>query len=70
MISLSNTDLPQADRQVLECGMQVPSHDNIVPAFALTFPTNNAFVVAQGAAGTSFSALVYWLTRSPSAHSG
>ena len=72
MVNVSSTDLPEADRQVLECGIQVPnvSHGTLVPAYVLSFPTNDAFVIAQGAAGTSFTALNYWLTHSPSTHSG
>ena len=70
MVNLSNPALPEADRQVLECGMQMPSHYNTVPAYTLSFPTNNAFVIAQSATSTSFTALNNWLIRSPSTHSG
>jgi hypothetical protein len=70
MVNLSNPALPEADRQVLECGMQMPSHYNTVPSYTLSFPTNNAFVIAQSATSTSFTALNHWLTRNPSTHSG
>ena len=70
MVNLSNPALPEADRQVLECGMQMPNRYNMVPAYALSFPTNDAFVIAQSAASTSFTALNDWLIRNPSTHSG
>jgi AAA domain len=70
VVNLSNPALPEADRQVLECGMQMPNRYKMVPAYALSFPTNDAFVIAQGAASTSFTALNDWLIRNPSTHSG
>jgi hypothetical protein len=69
IVSLTNPALPEANRQVLECGIQMPSRYLIVPAYALSFPTNYAFVIAQGSAGTSFNALNEWLIRNPSTHS-
>jgi hypothetical protein len=70
MVSLSNSAVPEADRQVLECGMQMPSRYGVVPAYALSFPANDAFVVAQGSSTASFSELNNWLIRNPSTHSG
>jgi len=55
-----NSNLPRGDQQTLECGTQ-NANGHSVPAMALSYPANNAaFVVAQGAPGTSLAALVTW----------
>jgi hypothetical protein len=62
MVSFSNSALPSSDNQVLECGLLALSLNNTVPAYAWAFPTNNAFVITEGASGSSFSVLTSWLT--------
>ena len=47
---------------ITECGMLSLSTSN-VPAYAWYRADRNAFVIAEGGAGTSFSALTSWLTR-------
>jgi hypothetical protein len=53
-----------AVRQLTECGMMVSGNDH-VPAYAWDLPRSDAFVIAQGAPGSSFSALASWLTGPP-----
>jgi hypothetical protein len=66
-LSFSNSALPPSDNQVLECGFLALRPNSTVPVYAWAFPTNNAFVVAEGASGSSFSALISWLTLTPTA---
>jgi AAA domain len=66
-ISFSNSALPSSDNQVLECGLLALSPNDTVPVYVWAFPTNNAFEIAEGAAGSSFSTLISWLTRSATA---
>jgi hypothetical protein len=63
--NLSSNDIPEADRQVLECGLFALSSKDVVPAYAMSFPTNDMFLIALGMPGSSFSALAYWLTHTP-----
>ena len=68
MVNLSTGQLPEAARQVLECGMLKPASGDGVsayqaPAYAWSFPANETFVVAMGAPGSSFFALDYWVTH-------
>lgn len=65
-LSFSNSALPPSDNQVLECGLLALRPNSTVPVYAWAFPTNNAFVIAEGASGSSFSALISWLTQTPS----
>jgi FKBP-type peptidyl-prolyl cis-trans isomerase len=62
IVSLGSALLPQTDRPLTECGMMKGSTNNTVPAFVQDYPTNDAFVIAEGAPSPSFSALVSWLT--------
>ena len=62
-IQVSSTDLPREDRQTLECGYQNVNGQSL-PAMALSYPANvAAFVLAQGAPGTSLAALLTWWNR-------
>ena len=56
----TGSELPQANLTVTECGMQAPSSGKIVPAYAWGWPSFDAFVLAQAASGSSFSALHSW----------
>ncbi len=59
-IQVISSNLPREDWQTVECGPQEVG-GQIVPAMALSYPASNAtFVVAQGAPGSSFAALVSW----------
>jgi hypothetical protein len=60
IVSWTESGLAQADRPVLECGMQVLSPRNVVPAYAWSYPADYIFVVAQGRSDSSFSALSLW----------
>jgi AAA ATPase domain len=64
-----NANLPREDQLTLECGTQ-NVNGRSVPAMALFYPANDAaFVVAQGAPGSSLAALVsWWNTYSLPAH--
>jgi hypothetical protein len=55
-----NKFYPQHSGQVLECE-EVSGNE---PAYTWTVPSENAFIVAQGAAGSTFSALDSWWTSS------
>jgi hypothetical protein len=55
----SNKFYPQRSGQVLECE-EVSSNE---PAYTWTMPSENAFIVAQAAPGSSFSALDSWWTN-------
>jgi len=66
-LSFSNSALPPSDNQVLECGLLALRPNGTVPVYAWAFPTNRAFGIAEGAAGSSYSALISWLTSSTTA---
>jgi hypothetical protein len=55
----SNKYFPQQDGQTLECFTYI-SGGSPFPAYAWSFPTENAFLWALGNAGTSWSALDTW----------
>ncbi len=54
--------LPEMQGQVLECW----TGSNAAPAYVWTIPTQNAFVIAVGADGSSFKALDSWWTNNAS----
>ncbi len=58
----TNNFYPERQGQVLECATVGTSSSN-EPAYAWTFPTEDAFVIAQAAPGTTFSALDSWWTN-------
>jgi hypothetical protein len=60
--TLNDSDIPQAENWVTECGLQHIG-SNTVPAYAWGYVTSDAFVVAQGAPGLSYSALISWVTQ-------
>jgi hypothetical protein len=64
IVASGSTLLPLANRQLTECAM-MPSAGSRAPAFAWSFPTNDAFVIAAGEPGSSFSALASWLISPP-----
>ncbi len=57
---------PARDGQVLECEWVGTGSTLNEPAYTWTFPTENAFIVGQGAANTAFSALDTWWTNNAS----
>ena len=63
IVSWTQSDLAQVDRFVLECGIQVPSPNDVVPAYAWSYPTDDIFVVAQGRSGSSLIALALWAVQ-------
>lgn len=61
----SNSTYPARDGQVVECFHVLASGtstaaSNLQPEYAWTLPTQYAFFIGQGAAGSSFSALQTW----------
>ena len=66
LINQNNTALSASDRLSTECGWMVLSPhtvpDNVVPAYAWSYPVYNAFVIAEGSTTSSFSSLDSWLT--------
>ena len=58
--NLSSSEVPEADRQVLECGLLKLGSGSSAPIYAYSFPANNVLVIAQGAPSSSFTALVVW----------
>jgi TIR domain len=52
----SSTLFPAQDGQVLECQLAGARQ----PAYAWTYPTEDAFIIAQGAVNSSFSSLASW----------
>jgi hypothetical protein len=60
-----NVEIPEAVRETVECGIQALSPGVKVPAFAWAYPTSNALVIAQGASGSTISALNSWVINSP-----
>ena len=61
--TLSGSQLPEADRVVLECGLLTLGSGGSVPVYAYSFPAINLLVIAQGATDSSFSALDFWATH-------
>jgi hypothetical protein len=53
---------PQRPNQSLECSM-VGSGSSAGPAYAYAYPTEDAFILAQAAPGTTFTALDTWWTN-------
>jgi hypothetical protein len=53
---------PQRTNQSLECSM-VGSGSGAGPAYAYAYPTDDAFILAQAAPGTTFKALDTWWTN-------
>jgi AAA domain-containing protein len=49
----------------LECGMMTLGHGDLAPAYAWAYATNNVIIVAQGASGSLFPPLVFWISPSP-----
>jgi hypothetical protein len=60
VVSSINIGLDHVDRQVWECAVMVLGPNKRVPAYAWDFPDIGAFLIAEGAAGSSFSALAAW----------
>lgn len=58
--NLSSSEVPEADRQVLECGLLTLASGGSVPVYAYSFPGNNLLVIAQGSPSSSFTALDFW----------
>jgi hypothetical protein len=65
VVTSADTGLGQVSRQVQECAMMTLGTDEIAPAYAWDFPDINSFLVAEGATGAQFSALVNWLNPPP-----
>jgi hypothetical protein len=61
VITSADTGLGQAGRQAQECAMMTLGANEVAPAYAWDFPDINSFLVAEGATGAQFSALVDWL---------
>jgi hypothetical protein len=57
---------PARDGQVLECEWVGTGSTLNEPAYTWTFPTENTFIVGQGAAHSTFSALDTWWTNNAS----
>jgi hypothetical protein len=62
-VGFHSNSFPSRPGQVLECET-VGSGSGSQPAYTWAYPTENAFIVAQGAAGSSFSALDSWWGKS------
>jgi hypothetical protein len=60
LVSAKGAGLPEADRELTECGT-VLNGNSYVPVFAWDWPDSDAFVIAEGASGSSFPELVSWL---------
>ncbi|MGD0245122.1 MAG: hypothetical protein ABSB59_33015, partial [Streptosporangiaceae bacterium] len=60
---LTSNEVPEADRQVLECGPVRLGSGGPVPMYAYSFPANDTLVIAQGAPSSSFSALAFWVNH-------
>jgi hypothetical protein len=63
IVGFRNGFFPPHPGQVLECET-VGSGSNAEPAYTWAYPTEDAFIVAQGAPGSSFSALDSWWRQS------
>jgi len=62
IVTWTTGDLPPGSRPVQECGIQKSSRGDTVPAYVWGYPSIGAFVLAQGAPGSSFAALHSWVT--------
>jgi hypothetical protein len=62
-VGFHNEFFPPRAGQVLEC-QTVGSGSGAQPAYAWAYPTEDAFLVAQGAPGSSFAALDSWWANS------
>lgn len=51
------------DSQSTECALLSVGTGKLVPAFAFSYPLNLTFIIAEGGSGSSFSALVSWLSH-------
>lgn len=60
-ISWHSQDFPNTNGQSLECSWVGSNNDR--PAYVWAFPTENAFILAEGAPGSSFSALDSWWSQ-------
>jgi hypothetical protein len=60
VVGSPNIDLDLADQQVWECAMMSRGAGKSAPAYAWDFPDFNVFLVAEGAAGASFTTLADW----------
>lgn len=59
--NLADNDVPEAAREVLECGFLTLNSGVSAPMYAYLWPANDALVIVQGAPGSSFSALAIWV---------
>lgn len=55
-----NPFFPARSGQVLECMMQTDSGNKQVPTFTWAYPSEDAFIIAEGTPGSSFSAMANW----------
>ncbi len=58
-----DTYFPARDGQVLECEWVGSGSTPTAPAYTWTIPTENTFIVGQGADNTTFAALQTWWTQ-------
>ena len=63
IVGFHNRFFPPRPGQVLEC-QTVGSGSKTQPAYTWAYPTEDAFIIAQGATGSSFSALDSWWRQS------
>lgn len=63
IVNSVNIGLDRVDRRVWECASMTLGPGRVVPAFAWDFPDNDAFLIAEGPVGSSFSALTAWLNH-------
>ena len=54
--NLASSDLPEVNREVLECGLLTLDSGGSEPMYAYSYPANDALVIVQGAPGSSLSA--------------
>ena len=57
--------LAPALRPSTECMMMTLNANDNVPAYAWDFPDSDALIIAEGASGSSFSALASWVIKPP-----
>ncbi len=62
-VSSTTNYLPAADSQSTECGRLRLGASDVVPAYAFSYPLNYIFIIAEGGPGSSFPALVSWLSH-------
>jgi hypothetical protein len=63
--SYSGSGVSQESLPSAECGLLPLSPKEEVPAYAWSYPASYAFMVAEGAPGSSFSDLAGWVTPPP-----